>query len=73
MTVVAWKLALLASGVDCSADSPVFVCVCVCVCVCCCCFVVLASPSQNIDIPGIMSNQQEYFPYVYFNIKLDMY
>ena len=29
MTVVAWKLALLASGVDCSADSPVFVCVCV--------------------------------------------
>eukprot|EP00117_Sycon_ciliatum_P011825 scpid10892/ scgid13135/ V-type proton ATPase subunit C; Vacuolar proton pump subunit C len=33
----------------------------------------IAGPQENIDIPGIMSNQQEYYPYVYFNIKLDLF
>ena len=34
---------------------------------CCCCFFF-----QNLDIPGLSLSQQEYYPYVFYQIKLDL-
>ena len=28
--------------------------------------------SQNLDIPGLSLSQQEYYPYVFYQIKLDL-
>ena len=34
---------------------------------------ILSSFSFQVDIPGLLIGQREYYPYVYFNIKLNIF